>query len=556
MPEAGEESNSERRVQTQGNPEPLKSLLSRLQEDHEMMEARARECLRSLHETCDLIGDQADEDDDEPEIVTRLRELRTSLESLLQAASHCRLMVCPERPDNGATVLKAAQPTPEKDADADTAQHSREGSAPQSRDGYEDNGDLSWDDYDKEEVFQTFRNDVDFIVQQLEKGSKAVKRKANGECEVRRARDALQEIKRKSQQSCVGTRNEGNQERSVGRQAKLQFASGGADVAERPYEEHNQKKCQAEAGQPLEDVPSQTTIREQCGVQRCDQERRNIPSSRSVDLVSRQSKEPRPRQREAERARGGPAKGGSKRRTDRHTRQARTFRDEEAVQLAESGVRASKGRTCWESDALEKPSRPAEVEERYGRHAGERGTLGTIGPDELVEVVQVTLEECNLRWERTLAENFGRLQETLQGQRFVMQQTEEKEEKEVVGGHVRSALDGRYAVSELEISRKKLAGVQKNIKELIAGLVATQRENEALRGCVERLERELQERETRHEEECAELKNVVRCASQQETALKRRVKTLDADKEELNNELRQVRPQPQLTFMNAKTYQQ
>ena len=422
-----------RGLQQQEATDCLSPLLVQLQEEHEAMEARVRQCLGTLQEARGTAESQRNGPENRQgqseEVLTKLRELKVLLESVQETAFRCRLTIC-----RGGSHSRV----PDADNTYAGWESPREDSAQQARD--EDATDMSWDNYEKEKAFLTFKGDVECIVQQLEMEKRAVKRKAKELEEVKRAQKALKEKRRKSRKRlvdpfCFGDPLEREDPEMVG-----------GRQPHRPYHALSERPIVVEP--PLEegpDGPSQTP-----------------PGEWPLEPKRRQT--------------------------------GRDSREKRAVNLSD-----------------------------------------------LAELMKVLLRENNQESERNLVEHFRRLQGALQGGNIQLQFSEEEEGTSAGGEHTKSALDGRYAVSELEITKRKLTDVQRNIKKLISSLAAAEKESEASRLQAELLTGELEEKESLHEAECEELRADMRCASQQQTALKRRVNSLDADKEELNDELRQVK---------------
>ena len=423
-----------RGLQQQEATDCLSPLLVQLQEEHETMEARVRQCLGTLQEARGTAESQRNGPENRQgqseEVLTKLRELKVLLESVHETAFRCRLTIC-----RGGSHSRV----PDADNTYAGGESPWEDSAQQARD--EDATDMSWDNYEKEKAFLTFKGDVECIVQQLEMEKRAVKRKAKELEEVKRAQKSLKEKRRKSRKRLVDP-----------------FCFG--DPLEREDPEMVEGR---QPHRPYQALPERPIVVEP---------------------------------------------------------------------LLEEGPESSPPHGPSQKPPGEWPLEP--------KRRPTRRDLA-VNLSDLAELMKVLLRENNQESERNLVEHFRRLQGALQGGNIQLQFSEEEEGTSAGGEHTKSALDGRYAVSELEITKRKLTDVQRNIKKLISSLAAAEKESEASRLQAELLTGELEEKESLHEAECEELRADMRCASQQQTALKRRVNSLDADKEELNDELRQVK---------------
>ena len=423
-----------RGLQQQEATDCFSPLLVQLQEEHEAMEARVRQCLGTLQEARGMTESQRNGPENRQgqneEVLTKLRELKVLLDSVLETAFRCRLTIC-----RGGSHSRV----PDADNTYAGWESPREDSAQQARD--EDATDMSWDNYEKEKAFLTFKGDVECIVQHLEMEKRAVKRKAKELEEVKRAQKALKEKRRKSRKRLVDP-----------------FCFG--DPLEREDPEMVEGR---QPHRPYQALPERPIVVEP---------------------------------------------------------------------LLEEGPESSPPHGPSQKPPGEWPLEP--------KRRPTRRDLA-VNLSDLAELMKVLLRANNQESERNLVEHFRRLEGALQGGNIQLQFREAEEGTSAGGEHTKSALGGRYAVSELEITKRKLTDVQRNIKKLISSLAAAEKESEASRLQAELITGELEEKESLHEAECEELRADMRCASQQQTALKRRVNSLDADKEELNDELRQVK---------------
>ena len=258
---------------------------------------------------------------------------------------------------------------------------------------------LSWDDYDREVAFNAFKDNVEDIIQQIDKGKKMSERKAEEFHEVKRAHTALKRVRKRSRQAI---------ERAV---------------------------VQSEIEDLYEEGPPENT--------------------------------------------------------QKGSQQKNTRMD------------------CW-SDG------------------------------ELVEVIKHLLDQNREELEIKMSENFNRLENTIKQQR-VQPNVLSDERKQTIGTDcVKEAMDGKYAIGELDLVKRKLSDVQKSIKHLIGSLAEVEHEKKTAESKMDLLNGELHRKESQYEAKCEDLKRVAKTASEHEVSFRNRLELLASEKDEINSELRRI----------------
>ena len=159
---------------------------------------------------------------------------------------------------------------------------------------------------------------------------------------------------------------------------------------------------------------------------------------------------------------------------------------------------------------------------------------------DLLEVVKDLLEQNREVLEMKMDENFDRLQNIVKQQRVQDDVLSDERRQEIGGESVRETMDGKYAIGELELVKRKLSDVQKIIKHLTGSLVEVEHEKKTVESQVDLLNGELHQKESQYEAKCEDLKRVTKTASDQEVSFRNRLQQIASEKDEINSELRRI----------------
>ncbi|XP_068714557.1 myosin-13-like [Montipora foliosa] len=157
----------------------------------------------------------------------------------------------------------------------------------------------------------------------------------------------------------------------------------------------------------------------------------------------------------------------------------------------------------------------------------------------LVDVMRDLTIRNREELEIKMCEYFKRLENTLisqRGQRIA--DTDHRKEPGVE--NFKDVMDGRFAIGELEIVRRKICDVQKSIKHLVGSLAETEKEKKSVESKIDLLNGELCRKESLYKEKCEDLKRAAKTATEHEKSLRSRIDGLTSEKDELNTELRRI----------------
>jgi len=106
--------------------------------------------------------------------------------------------------------------------------------------------------------------------------------------------------------------------------------------------------------------------------------------------------------------------------------------------------------------------------------------------------------------------------------------------------NVKEAIDGKYAIDELDLVKRKLTDVQKSIKHLIGSLAEVEHEKNSVESKVDLLNGELTQKQSQYEAVSEDLKRATETASEHEISFRNRLDALSSEKDQINSELRRM----------------
>ncbi|XP_032242067.2 centromere protein F [Nematostella vectensis] len=146
--------------------------------------------------------------------------------------------------------------------------------------------------------------------------------------------------------------------------------------------------------------------------------------------------------------------------------------------------------------------------------------------------------------ERLMLSNASNKDSELQRKKVNKEQSssdrEDFKDDDVGALETRSVQDGRYAMEEIEIMRRKMADIQKSIKQLISSTESAEKKRVIAHSHLSLLENEFKEKESHYEMRCGELESAVRTASQQGIALQRQLSNLRTEKDDIQCDFQEV----------------
>ena len=179
-----------------------------------------------------------------------------------------------------------------------------------------------------------------------------------------------------------------------------------------------------------------------------------------------------------------------------------------------------------------------EVVARENAPKGPHNPSARLDCDHLVDVITDLVSQNREELETKMSENFKRLENTIISQ--CGQVAYPGNRRQVGGENLKDAIDGKFAIGELDIVKRKISDVQKSMKHLIGSLAETEKEKKAVESRMDLLNGELGRKESQYEAKCEDLKRAAKTASEHEVSLRGRIEGLTSEKDELNSELRRV----------------
>ena len=177
---------------------------------------------------------------------------------------------------------------------------------------------------------------------------------------------------------------------------------------------------------------------------------------------------------------------------------------------------------------------------RENAHKGSQKISTRIACEDLVDVIRHLLNQNRDELESKMTEYFKRLENSINNQRVQHTVFPDDSRQQTGAENFQDAIDGKFAVGELDIVKRKLSDVQKSIKHLIGSLAETEREKKSVESKIDLLNTELSRKESQYEAKCEDLKRAAKTASEHEVSLRSRIDGLTSENDELNLELRRV----------------
>lgn len=158
--------------------------------------------------------------------------------------------------------------------------------------------------------------------------------------------------------------------------------------------------------------------------------------------------------------------------------------------------------------------------------------------EHLVDVIKNLVNQNREELETKMSEKFKHLENTIISQ--CGQVAYPGDRRQAGGEKLKDTIDGKFAIGELDIVKRKISDVQKSMKHLIGSLAETEKEKKVVESRMDLLSGELGRKESQYEAKCEDLKRAAKTASEHEVSLRSRIEGLTSEKDELNSELRRV----------------
>ena len=187
--------------------------------------------------------------------------------------------------------------------------------------------------------------------------------------------------------------------------------------------------------------------------------------------------------------------------------------------------------------AIERAVAQNEIEDYHEEEPQQMNTR--MDGEELVEVIKQLLDQNREEMELKMSGHFISLENTIKQQVQPAMLPEERRQK-FGSENVKDAIDGKYAIGELDLVKRKLSDVQKSIKHLIGSLAEVEHEKNSVESKMDLLNGELNRKESQYEAISEDLKRATKTASEHEISLRNRLDALSSEKDEINSELRRM----------------
>ena len=159
--------------------------------------------------------------------------------------------------------------------------------------------------------------------------------------------------------------------------------------------------------------------------------------------------------------------------------------------------------------------------------------------EDLLEVIKQLLDQNRQELELKMSGHFNSLEKTIKQHAQPVVLPDERRQN-FATENAKDAIDGKYAIGELDLVKKKLSDVQKSIKHLIGSLEETEREKNSVESKMDLLNGELSRKESQCEAISEDLKRATRAASEHEISFRNRLDALSSEKDQINSELRRM----------------
>ena len=181
-----------------------------------------------------------------------------------------------------------------------------------------------------------------------------------------------------------------------------------------------------------------------------------------------------------------------------------------------------------------------EVGPRENVPRGPQKASSQMDLEHLVDVIRDLVSQNQEELETKMGEYFKRLENSLNSQRGQHLDYPDERSQQAGAEKFKDVMDGKFAISELDIVKRSISGVQKSIKHLIGSLAETEKGKKSVESKIDLLKGELCRKESQYEAKCEDLKRTANTASEREVSLRRNIEGLTSEKDELNSELRRI----------------
>lgn len=195
--------------------------------------------------------------------------------------------------------------------------------------------------------------------------------------------------------------------------------------------------------------------------------------------------------------------------------------------------------------AIERTLMQNEVEEFHEEEPGEDNQKGpqeknTRMDSRDVEMIKQLLNQNREQMEFKMSGYFNSLENTIKQQHVQPVLLPDERSQKFSSENVKEAIDGKYAIDELDLVKRKLTDVQKSIKHLIGSLAEVEHEKNSVESKVDLLNGELTQKQSQYEAVSEDLKRATETASEHEISFRNRLDALSSEKDQINSELRRV----------------
>ena len=198
--------------------------------------------------------------------------------------------------------------------------------------------------------------------------------------------------------------------------------------------------------------------------------------------------------------------------------------------------------------AIERTLMQNEVEEFHEEEPGEDNQKGpqekntrmdSRDGEDLVEMIKQLLDQNREQMELKMSGYFNSLENTIKQHVQPVLLPDERSQK-FGSENVKEAIDGKYAIDEMDLVKRKLTDVQKSIKHLIGSLAKVEHEKNSVESKVDLLNGELTQKQSQYEAVSDDLKRATETASEHEISFRNRLDALSSEKDQINSELRRM----------------
>lgn len=159
--------------------------------------------------------------------------------------------------------------------------------------------------------------------------------------------------------------------------------------------------------------------------------------------------------------------------------------------------------------------------------------------EDLVEVIKQLLDKNREELELKMSGYFNSLENTIRQHAQPVVSPDETRQK-FGSENVKDAIDGKYAIGELDLVKRKLSDVQKSIKHLIGSLAEIEHEKNSVESKMDLLNGELSRKQSQYDAISEDLKRATKTASEHEISFRNRLDALSSEKDQINSELRRM----------------